>query len=111
MNDPNVFADPCALCKKRKATRLCDYIVRYDNSVIFFRDRQLFNKVNSPGYKNETCDLPMCEDCSKNVGHQLDFCPHHYNLHLQAELPKELQPYQWRAKVKMYENSIGGKTE
>lgn len=109
MNDPAVFFNPCALCKKRESTKLCDYIVKYDNSVIFFREPKLFHEVNQPNYKHETCDLPMCEDCSKNVGNQVDFCPQHHKLHLQIELPKELQAYQRKAKAKMYEDAILGR--
>lgn len=98
MNELGVFSNPCALCKKRKATKLCDYIVKYDNSIIFLRDHQMFKEVNSPGYKHETCDLPMCDECAKNVEHNVDFCPHHYKLHLQAELPEHLQKHQRRIK-------------
>ncbi len=100
MNEPGVFENPCAICKKREATKLCDYIIEYDNSVIFFRNRQLFNKVNSPGYKHETCDLPMCNECAKNIGVEVDFCPHHYKLHIQAELPPKLERARMRAKLK-----------
>lgn len=102
MNNTRVFSNPCALCKKREATRLCDYIVKYDNSIIFFRDPILFHEVNSPAYKHDTCDLPMCEECAYEVGYQVDFCPHHYKLHMQVELPEKLRKYQWKAKVEMY---------
>lgn len=96
MNDPKVFENPCPICKKHEATQLCDYIIRYDNSVIFFRNRRLYNKVNSPGYKHETCDLPLCQECSYRVGVHVDMCPHHYKLHLQAGLPRHLRKYQRR---------------
>lgn len=96
MNDPKVFESPCAMCKKREATQLCDYIVRYDNSVVFLRNRIDFNKANSPGRKHETCDLPICKDCSHDIGMNVDVCPHHYKLHLQTDLPLELQKYQKR---------------
>ncbi len=96
MNDPNVFESPCPICKKREATQLCDYIIHYDNGIMFVRNRQLFNKVNSPGYKHETCDLPLCEECAYEIGANVDVCPHHYKLHLQAELPRHLQKYQRR---------------
>jgi hypothetical protein len=36
MNDPEVFTNPCAFCRKRKATRLCDFVVDY-SSIIFVR--------------------------------------------------------------------------
>lgn len=108
MNEPGVFSNPCALCKKNEATKLCDYIVEYDNSVIFYRNFKLFQEENAPRYKHKTCDLPMCEKCAKNVGIEVDFCPYHYKLHLQVELPKSLQKYQRRAKAEMYENAIMG---
>lgn len=100
MNDPKVFENPCPICKKREATQLCDYIVRYDNGIIFFRHRPLFNKVNSPGYKHETCDLPLCKECAVEVGTDADICPHHYKLYQQAELPEELERARMREKAR-----------
>lgn len=106
MNDPEVFEKPCALCKVRKSTRLCDYVVSYNfvNSIIFFRTHRQFKEENSI-CKHETCDLPMCEDCAVKYGSQVDFCPHHQRLHQQVELPKELQKAAIREKarqLKMY---------
>lgn len=87
MNNPKVFENPCAICRVRVAERLCDYVIRYDNSVIFFRDYKMFVEENSK-CKHETCDLPMCKQCAKQVGVNVDFCPHHYRLYVQRELPE-----------------------
>lgn len=106
-NNPIPFDNHCAICKKREATQLCDYIIRYDNSIIFVRNRILFNKLNSAGYKHETCDLPLCKECAKSVGNHVDLCPHHYQLHQQVELPENLRMAQARSKGKIY--SITGK--
>lgn len=78
MNDPEIFLNPCALCKRRKGERLCDYIVDY-TSVIFYRSSNDFLGQE----RHTTCDLPMCTDCAtKYNGH--DFCPHHKKIHEQV---------------------------
>ncbi|RFA36218.1 hypothetical protein CAI16_05355 [Virgibacillus dokdonensis] len=87
MNDPNVFENPCPICKKKEATRLCDYVTKYIVTTIDFRATY------------ETCDLPLCEDCASRYG-QFDFCPQHEALFNQLKLPKELQRYANRAKFK-----------
>lgn len=105
MTDPKVFEHPCAICRKREVTRLCDYVIRYNNSIIFIRDYKKFVEENS-ACKHETCDLPMCEDCAKTAGHNVDFCPHHYNLHLQKELPEHLKKAQLREKARQFSEKI-----
>ena len=105
MNDPKVFSNPCAICRVREATKLCDYVIRYDNSIIFFRDYEMFHEANTRT-KNETCDLPLCEKCSKEIGVNVDVCPHHYNLHLRAELPPKLKKIQLRYKTKQLEDYL-----
>jgi len=100
MNDPKVFENPCAICKKREGTQLCDYVIQYNNGVVFFRDWEQFQLANAAGH-NETCDLPLCTECSKKVGSNADLCPHHYKLHLQAEVPPELRKAQARSKGKI----------
>lgn len=99
MNDPEVFSDPCAICKKRKATRLCDYVIRYDHNITFFCDYSMLKKEVEEIY-HETCDLPLCEECARTVN-KVDFCPHHYKLLDKAELPPGLKKYQIKQKVKM----------
>ena len=105
MNEPNVFSNPCAICKKREATQLCDYVIDYDHTLIFFRNWKDFKEANeSPRY--ETCDLPICKECS-HERNNLDFCPHHYKLHQQVQLPENLRMAQAKSKGKIY--SITGK--
>ncbi|API92699.1 MULTISPECIES: hypothetical protein [unclassified Virgibacillus] len=88
MNHPNVFENPCPICKRQVATRLCDYVTEYIVTSIDFRATY------------ETCDLPLCENCANQYG-AFDFCPQHETLFKQSKLPKELQRYAMREKVKM----------
>lgn len=93
MNDPEVFNNRCGLCGKRKAERLCDYIVDY-TGVVFYRNT--FDFLNQD--RHETCDLPMCTECTtKYNGH--DFCPHHVKMH---KLAKN-QPTEKLQKARQYE--------
>ena len=105
MNNPNVFTNPCAICKRNEAVKLCDYIVDYNNGIVFVRNYRTFEKLNSPGFRHETCDLPLCDQCAQNVGHHVDFCPHHYEAHLHAELPKELQRERLKYRARMFSES------
>lgn len=58
--------NPCAICRKREATQLCDFVVDY-----FWMSHK--------GNVTSTCDLPMCKECSTYYsGH--DFCPEHYKM-------------------------------
>ncbi|WP_078597137.1 hypothetical protein [Evansella clarkii] len=105
MNEPGVFENPCSICGVKKATLLCDYVIKYSNGIIFARSWKQFQEANATGH-NETCDLPICPDCSKNVGHHADMCPHHYKLHLQAKLPGDLEIKRLRQKAKIIEGGI-----
>lgn len=91
----------CAVCGKNPATQFCDYIMEYHHSTIFVRDRKTFNKINRRGEQYETCDLPMCKDCSKEISKDHDLCPHHYVLHTQRELPNTFQRKR-RAQARRY---------
>ncbi|MED4581854.1 hypothetical protein P9578_03575 [Brevibacillus choshinensis] len=100
MNDPEIFAEPCAMCRKRKATQLCDYIIEYRSNPIFFRNYEAFQ--DSIKFCNdETCDLPLCKECSQEMN-GADLCPHHYELQQQAELPEHLRRAQTQSKVKLW---------
>jgi hypothetical protein len=100
MNDPKIFENPCAICKVREATQLCDFIVHYDRSIIFFKDYKLMKEHAENGF-HDTCDLPICKECSyKENG--ADFCPHHHDLLKQVELPKKYRKYQLKQKAKLY---------
>jgi hypothetical protein len=50
----------CQFCKQREHTKLCDYKIT----------------VGSVGC-SRTCDAKMCDQCAKNVGVDLDYCPDH----------------------------------
>jgi hypothetical protein len=104
MNDPLVFESPCAICKVRKATRLCDFIIKYDRSIIFLRDYKQFKEVNAHGH-DESCDLPLCEKCSHEKN-RADLCPYHFKLQQQAELPGNLKKVQIRSKFKIAQESM-----
>ena len=56
--------DPCALCRKREATQLCDFVTRY-------------YWTSTEGCTTGTCDLPMCLECAHSIGAH-DFCPEHH---------------------------------
>jgi hypothetical protein len=94
MNDviePDFRLGLCAVCGKKPATQFCDYIIEYHNNIMFFRDRETFNRANRRGEQYETCDLPMCMDCTKEISRDHGLCPHHYELYLQRELPDKFQ--------------------
>lgn len=63
-----------------------------------------FQEVNAGGH-NETCDLPMCKECSKKVGHNAELCPHHFKLHKQVTLPDELEKRRIQQKAKALNDS------
>lgn len=83
----NIKNGACAICRKKPVERWCDFIVKYDNHLTFFRDRKMFNEANQHNADYQTCDLPMCEDCAVNVSRDTDMCPHHNNLLNQVSLP------------------------
>lgn len=89
--EPDFKLGLCAICNKRPATHFCDYIMEYHNNMFFIRDRKTFNEVNRRGAQYETCDLPMCKDCSTEISKDHDLCTHHYGLYMQRELTN---PYQ-----------------
>lgn len=89
----------CGVCKKRKATRFCDFVVGYP-SIIFFRDPYDFkNQV-----RFETCDLPMCEECTHKVNSH-DFCPHHKKLLSAIKPTKEMETEINRYRMKQLQES------
>ncbi|MFT8928503.1 MAG: hypothetical protein ABF969_04120 [Sporolactobacillus sp.] len=105
MNDPETFKLPCAICHKRPATRYCDYIIGYSNPQMFMIDYQQICGNNGPHY--ETCDVPMCDECAKNIDREIDFCPYHYDLYQKAKkLPQELKNAQARVKRKIDQESL-----
>lgn len=81
----------CTICKSKPATQFCDYIMEYHNNIMFVRDRKTFNEVNRRGQQYETCDLPLCINCSFEVSRDHDLCPHHFALYGKRELPTSHQ--------------------
>lgn len=81
----------CAVCKKMQVNRWCDYIIKYENYITFFRKYEDFIEANRRGEQYVTCDLPMCSECAEEVSMDTHLCPHHYELQLQAQLPDEYQ--------------------
>lgn len=102
MNDPDVFSNPCGVCNKRTATRLCDYITEYGTS-IFFKSYKRFTEQQI----HDTCDLPMCEECSYRYNRGRDFCPHHKKmLELSRTLPDNKQEVRrQKEKVRIFSES------
>lgn len=64
----------CQICHKRKATRLCDYIIGEAGFSIACGGGWLTNKCvdRSP----MTCDALLCDCCARRVCN-MDFCPVH----------------------------------
>lgn len=57
--------NPCEFCKKRKATRLCDFVVGEFWTSIDFKTKRF------------TCDKPICDECALKLNDHFDFCPTH----------------------------------
>lgn len=105
MNDPNVFANPCAICKVAEAERLCDYVVEYNRNPIFFRDYQSFKESVERG-QDRACDLPLCTKCRVLIN-GADLCPFHFDMYKRAQqLPKNLRKYQKRARAQIGKETI-----
>jgi hypothetical protein len=58
--------NPCAICRKKEATQLCDFVIDYVWT-------------SHHGNGTLTCDLPMCTECSDHRGSH-DFCPQHSQM-------------------------------
>lgn len=109
MNETGVFAAPCAICRKKVATQLCDFVYRYDRNPIFFRDYEMFKESVERG-NDETCDLPLCKTCSHETD-KADLCPHHHKLMQQAKLPHSLEIIRSREKAKILQQHFEGETK
>ncbi|MBP2635026.1 MAG: hypothetical protein H6Q72_933 [Firmicutes bacterium] len=55
----------CDFCRRKPATKLCDYPVG---------ERASPHMVIKYG-KRITCDAKMCDDCATSLGYEMDFCP------------------------------------
>ena len=59
-------------------------------------------EANRRGNDYETCDLPMCEECAKEVSLDTHLCPHHFHLQSMVDLPEEYQQMrQQREKIQI----------
>lgn len=55
----------------------------------FFRNYEDFTKQEL----HETCDFPMCEECSKKYNGIYDFCSHHYALLDKIKPTEEMEKF------------------
>lgn len=59
---PKFGAQLCFVCGKRPATRLCD--APFGRIANCHTGRQVL-----------TCDRPICDECTIEIGPEIDFCP------------------------------------
>ncbi|SDH22863.1 hypothetical protein SAMN04489735_101733 [Aneurinibacillus thermoaerophilus] len=55
--------NPCFICKKREATRLCDFVIDYIWTTMKDENGRMI------GHMHDTCDMPLCEFCAYKTGH------------------------------------------
>lgn len=103
MNNEKIFENPCAVCRRKEATQLCDYPIKFNRQIIFVRGWPEFRDANSRP-NDETCDLPLCSDCAYEEN-RADLCPHHTALHRQAQLPNKYRRAQAGSKAKILRQS------
>lgn len=95
----------CAVCKKKKVERWCDFVTKYQHTIFFFRKWQDFKESNTYGTQHQQCNLPMCEDCATEQTGDMHLCPHHQALMDKAEQPDDyLKMRQQREFLKIYED-------
>ena len=59
------YLERCMICRKRKATKLCDFVVGEVWNSIDFKTAPM------------TCDKGMCDRCAVYLGGDTHFCPKH----------------------------------
>ena len=59
----NSVEEVCVFCRRRKATKLCDYPVGAWKLSVDFITRRF------------TCDHLICDECAINIAPDTDFCP------------------------------------
>lgn len=62
------FKERCWFCRKRKATKLCDFVVGYLFTSIDFKK------------STQTCDRQICDECATELGDEFHFCPLHVKI-------------------------------
>lgn len=59
------YEERCHFCRKRKHTKLCDFVVG-----------KLWTSIDCRTI-TETCDHQMCDECATELSPGFDFCPKH----------------------------------
>lgn len=65
----------CVFCKRRKATRACDFPV---GRAHYVGHPPKIGGIIPPGVPMSytmTCNRLMCDKCAMNIAHEIDFCP------------------------------------
>ena len=68
----------CGVCHKRFATKWCDYVIDYPESITFICGRASYRDFEA-AQDQITCDCALCDECAKNHG-LIDFCPYHEKI-------------------------------
>ncbi len=76
MNNVIDITNLCDECKKREATRLCDYDIGYNIDVS-----------GKGKVKRVTCDRKLCDECTHKLNNK-DYCHEHWES-LKQEIRKE----------------------
>lgn len=81
---PFEAAPLCSVCRKRPATKLCDFPIGHAY-YIGHPPRYLMQQAKSVDvawkkvdmHRIITCDKLLCDECSIQMGNDIDFCPNH----------------------------------
>lgn len=68
----------CGVCHQRFATKYCDYVIQYPDTVVFACGETGFKDFLG-AQQQLTCDCALCDECVKNHG-LIDFCPYHEKI-------------------------------
>ncbi|WP_226000918.1 hypothetical protein [Paenibacillus sp. BJ-4] len=92
---PEVFKMPkypCAFCKKRESTQLCDFVIGYSwTSMKDERGRMI-------GGQHQTCNNGMCKECATNYA-GFEFCPSCVQLYKLIQEKHDRRPNKFLADV------------
>lgn len=84
---------PCAFCKKREATQLCDFVIGYERT-FFASGRDGW--IDPP--KRRTCDNEICSECV--TSHEgFEHCPSCEELYQHVKKNHDRRPQKWMAAV------------
>lgn len=85
----------CPFCGKRAATRLCDAPIRRLHWIGHpprYLSRGGATPWEYPMHETITCDKPICEKCSTQIGADIDYCPDCIQRIIMAARPKGKEP-------------------